>query len=103
AGLVMVGGGARALTACSQDAPAPRLFGSADVAIVGGGLAGLVCAYRLRQHGVHADIYEASSGLGGRVQSDRSTFPDGMHVEIGGELIDTSHSTMRGLANELGI
>src|SRR6476469_604319 len=36
------------------------------VAIVGGGLAGLTCAYRLRQAGVFATVYEGNSRLGGR-------------------------------------
>src|SRR5436190_4640996 len=39
---------------------------SARVVIVGGGLAGLTCAYRLKQAGVAATIYEANTRLGGR-------------------------------------
>ena len=35
--------------------------------------------------------------------NDRMTFPDGMHCELGGELIDTDHEVMRDLATELGI
>ena len=39
----------------------------ARIVIVGAGLAGLTCAYRLRQHGVHADVFEARTDrLGGR-------------------------------------
>ncbi len=73
-----------------------------SVAIVGGGIAGLHCAYRLRKLGIEATVYDAASRLGGRILSDRATFP-GMHCELGGELIDTGHETMRGLAQELGI
>ncbi|MDQ3700019.1 MAG: FAD-dependent oxidoreductase, partial [Chloroflexota bacterium] len=40
---------------------------------------------------------------GGRVFTDRRTFPDGQHCELGGEFIDTPHETMRDLAEELGI
>jgi glycine/D-amino acid oxidase-like deaminating enzyme len=29
------------------------------VAVVGAGLAGLACAYRLRERGVHVTVYEA--------------------------------------------
>lgn len=39
------------------------------VAIVGGGLAGLVAAWRLEQHGVAAVLIEAGSRLGGRIES----------------------------------
>jgi monoamine oxidase len=75
-----------------------------QIAIVGGGMAGMHCAYRLKKdYGVTAQVYDANSVLGGRVQSDRTTFPDGMHVELGGELIDTDQTVMHTLAAELGI
>jgi monoamine oxidase len=73
------------------------------IAIVGGGIAGVHCAYRLKKLGVHATIYEASRRVGGRMFTDRATFPEGMHCELGGELIDTDHRTMRDLATELGL
>jgi monoamine oxidase len=67
------------------------------VAIVGAGLAGLACADRLRQRGVTASVYEASSRPGGRCWSLPDTFP-GQVVERGGELIDNLHKTMLGYA-----
>jgi monoamine oxidase len=73
------------------------------VVIVGGGIAGLHCAVRLAEAGVTATIYDSSSRLGGRMYTDRATFPDGMHCELGGELIDTDHETMRDLAQDLGL
>ncbi|HEY9380043.1 MAG TPA: FAD-dependent oxidoreductase, partial [Burkholderiales bacterium] len=36
------------------------------IAIVGGGLAGLSCAYELRKRKIDATVYEASERLGGR-------------------------------------
>jgi protoporphyrinogen oxidase len=36
------------------------------VAIIGGGLAGLTCAYALKQRGIEAVVFEASSAPGGR-------------------------------------
>src|SRR5206468_11102841 len=46
------------------------------VAVVGAGLAGLTCAYRLRQAGVFADVYEAHpSRPGGRCFSYSSKRP----------------------------
>lgn len=79
-----------------------RPVGKSPVVIVGAGIAGLHCAYRLRRAGVQATIYEASNRIGGRMLSDRATFP-GQHCELGGELIDTGHETMHRLAKELGI
>lgn len=81
----------------------PEVSGNSKVVIVGGGMAGVHCAYRLKQAGYIATLYEASNRLGGRMFSDRKTFPDGQHCELGGELIDTGHVTMHTLAAELGI
>jgi monoamine oxidase len=75
--------------------PRPRL------AIVGGGLAGLTCAYRLRQAGIVAPVYEANSRLGGRCWTRRGDFVEGQIAEHGGELIDQSHKQLRQLAQEL--
>src|SRR2546423_13858304 len=36
------------------------------IAVVGAGLAGLTCAYRLKQAGLAAQVYEASTRIGGR-------------------------------------
>jgi monoamine oxidase len=73
-----------------------------DVGIVGGGLAGLACADTLRQRGVVAAVYEASSRAGGRCWSLRQTFP-GQVVERGGELIDNLHKTMLAYAQRFGL
>lgn len=74
------------------------------VAIIGGGTAGLHCAYRLKKKGIRATVYEATTRTGGRMLSDRTTFAaDGQVCELGGELIDTSHKTMRKLAREFGL
>ena len=104
---------AGAVTACgdSQQAAgilAPRRSSrakgsSTTVAIVGAGLAGLTCAYRLRQAGISATVYEASDRLGGRCWSLRGHFADGQIAEHGGELIDQSHTEIRHLAQELGL
>jgi monoamine oxidase len=79
--------------------------------VVGAGLAGLTCAYRLRQQGVAVTLYEASSErLGGRCWTNRTTFaahptlgPVAQLAEHGGELIDQSHTSIRQLAQELGL
>ena len=73
------------------------------VVVVGAGLAGLTCAYRLRQRGIDATVYEASTRLGGRCWTNRTAFDGGQLAEHGGELIDQSHTTIRQLAQELGL
>jgi monoamine oxidase len=89
--------GAAALSGC------PHSTAERDVVIVGGGIAGLHCAYRLRRLGVAARIYDASSRIGGRLFSLREYFPEGQSCELGGELIDSVHLTMHDLAEEFGI
>ena len=70
------------------------------IAVIGAGLAGLTCAYRLKQAGLNADVYEASSRIGGRCWSIHDFDP--LVAEHGGELIDQGHTAMRQLVGELG-
>jgi monoamine oxidase len=51
------------------------------VVIVGGGLAGLVCAYELEKRGVKVVLLEASERFGGRVATAR--YGPGLHAEYG--------------------
>lgn len=74
--------------------------GGGEVAVVGAGLAGLVCAWRLHQAGVRVSVYEASERVGGRVRTHRGRL--GV-AELGGELIDSSHRTMHALARDLDL
>ena len=73
------------------------------VVVVGAGIAGLTAAWRLRQAGVRVRIFEAQGRMGGRMFSLRGHFPDDQVVELGGELINTNHVHIRGLAEEFGI
>jgi len=75
--------------------------GTPRIVVVGAGLAGLTCAYRLRQRGIDADIYDANTRLGGRCWSLRGAFDDGQIIERGGELIDQGHTAIRQLCQEL--
>ena len=74
-----------------------------QVIVVGAGLAGLTAAWRLRQAGVEPLVVEAQDRVGGRCYSLRGHYPDGQVAELGGELIDTGHTRIQGLAEEFGI
>lgn len=72
------------------------------IVIVGAGLAGLTCGYRLKQAGISFEIYEASHRAGGRCWTRRGEFDQQQRVEAGGEFIDSDHFAIRQLAQELG-
>jgi monoamine oxidase len=95
--------GAAGAAALSLGAGAPPARAAARVVVVGAGLAGLTCAYRLKRAGVIAEVHEASDRIGGRCWSIRDAFGDGLVAEHGGELIDTGHVEIRQLARELGL
>ncbi|MFN5602579.1 MAG: protoporphyrinogen/coproporphyrinogen oxidase, partial [Acidimicrobiaceae bacterium] len=66
----------------------PPLPTSADVVIVGAGLAGLVAANVLEQHGISPVLLEASDGVGGRVRSD---VVDGFILDRGFQVLLTGY------------
>ncbi len=71
--------------------------------IVGAGLAGLACAYRLHENGIGCSVYEANpERLGGRCWTARE-FEYGQTGEHGGEFIDTRHRRIRALAKGFGL
>jgi monoamine oxidase len=72
------------------------------VAVVGGGLGGLMAARTLARWGVKVTVYEARAQVGGRVLSD-STFAKGRITEFGAELIGSIHTRWCALAKEYGI
>ena len=73
---------------------------SDDVAIVGGGIAGLAAARVLADHGVGVEIYEASDHLGGRVQTIYER--EGI-VELGPELVHGRPAATLALARDANI
>src|SRR5437762_3561084 len=69
------------------------------IAIVGGGIAGLNAALTLQDAGISSTIYEASGRVGGRMHSDTTSWLNGQTSEHCGELIDSGHKTILGLAS----
>jgi len=96
--------GGATLAAATVLGPA-RLFGATvpRIAIVGGGIAGLNAALTLQDAGYGSTIYEASSRVGGRMHSDTTSWADGQVSEHCGELIDSRHKVILGLAKRFNI
>ena len=84
-------------------APSAVAAGDASVVVVGAGLGGLSCTYRLHRHGISATLYEAQERLGGRCFSIRDFFVADQTAEHGGQYIDSRHRHIRSLAKELRI
>ena len=105
-------GAAGALAACAElpsvrQAPLTSGMRAAGrdprVVIVGGGVAGLTCAYRLQQAGVTSRVFEASDRIGGRTWTLREYFAQGQIAEHGGEFISLGQHQAQLLAKELGL
>ncbi len=88
------------LSGCSVPKTGPN---APRIAIVGGGIAGLNAAYKLKKQGWIANIYEASSRTGGRMYTARHLLNPGVTTELGGEFIDSNHKEMFALAKEFGL
>ncbi len=73
------------------------------IAIVGAGIAGLNAALTLQDAGIASTIFEASGRVGGRMHSDTTSWLNGQTSEDCGELIDSKHKTILGLANRFNI
>lgn len=101
-----LGSGAMALGACAST---ERFFmGDTrdlrdEVVILGAGAAGLSAAFELKKRKVPFRIFEASSRVGGRVQSVSVFSEEGPVAELGAEFIDGSHSHVIALAKELNL
>ena len=118
--------GASALAAAAMFAPrSARAAGGPQprIAIIGGGIAGLSTALTLADAGYTSTIYEAlPNRVGGRMLSERSgpggaacgschtvngnvadSWVDGQVTDVFGELIDSNHATIRGLASRFNL
>src|SRR5690348_4288005 len=73
------------------------------IAIVGGGIAGLNAALTLQDAGISSTIFEASNRVGGRMHSDTTSWLNGQVSEHCGELIDSGHKTIQGLAQRFNL
>jgi hypothetical protein len=67
---------------------ASSLRSSADVVVVGAGVAGLACARHLSAAGVDVHVVEAAEAVGGRVRSETR---DGFRVDRGFQLLNPAY------------
>lgn len=77
--------------------------GEFPIVILGAGVAGLTCAYRLAQGGVSSAVFERSPRVGGRMFTRHQFTLDGMFCELGGEFVDSNHADLLKLCRELGL
>ena len=101
-GGLALAGAAAATTFRRDNQTAVAQSGASPVLVVGAGIAGLTAAYRLKQAGVPVDIIEARNQVSGRIRSLPKAAGTQITAELGGEFIDTDHTCLRGLAEELG-
>src|SRR4051794_11103864 len=97
--------GTAALGTAATALPQTPAFGAghvkADVAIVGGGLAGLTAARNLVKAGHSVIVLEARDRVGGRAFNHK--LPDGQAIEAGGEFVGPTQTHIAALAKSVGI
>lgn len=99
----LVAGCGRSEAPTSGTPPSPTGSQAPRIVIVGAGIAGLNTAYKLKQSGLTATIFEGSSRTGGRMFTARDLLADGLTSELGGEFIDSNHEEMLKLMTEFGL
>jgi len=70
------------------------------IAVVGAGISGLTCAFRLQQQGHDVRVLEAEPELGGRMGT---THVEGFPIDTGANLLLANYARLYALAEELGI
>ena len=73
------------------------------VIVIGAGLAGLSCAYEIKQAGFDVILLEARSRPGGRVRTYRDSFADGLYAEMGAEYVNSSDTYVRKYCKKFGL
>jgi monoamine oxidase len=71
------------------------------IILIGAGLSGLLCAYRLKKEGIPFKILEARNRVGGRINTEYLT--DNTPVEMGATWFGNQHIHLKSLLDELGI
>ena len=80
----------------------PAARHGAKVAIVGAGIAGVICGYELMRLGVHPILFE-SGQFGGRLRSQPFEGADGVIAELGGMRFPVSSTGFYSYVDKLGL
>lgn len=72
-----------------------------DVVVIGGGLAGLSAARRLKEQGASVVLLEARDRIGGRVHSQR--LDTGHRIDLGAQFSSDSQKLVSALVDEVGL
>jgi len=81
----------------------PRREQRHRVIVVGAGLAGLTAAYELTRAGHEVLVIEAQERVGGRIQTLRAPFSDGLYAEAGGMRFPASHDLTMAYVRSFGL
>lgn len=95
----------KAMGAGMAVASLPSCFSEAPrrIAVIGGGLAGVVALDRLIAKGIDATLFEARGAIGGRTRSVRGVFAPDYAFDEGGQLVNSDHAEMIALTRSLGL
>jgi len=72
----------------------------ASIVVIGGGLAGLTCAWRLQRAGHDVEVLERDSEVGGRMRSERR---GDFVIERGAQFVASGYHQVHALAAQLGL
>jgi len=72
----------------------------ASVVVVGGGVAGLVCAWQLRRQGHEVEVLERASSAGGRMRCEQR---DGFRLDRGAQFVASGYANLHAVARALGL
>jgi oxygen-dependent protoporphyrinogen oxidase len=76
----------------------------ASIAVVGGGVAGLTCAWRLRRAGHEVVVLEREAVAGGRMRSERIATPRGdFVVDRGAQFVASGYRNLQRVVDALGL
>ena len=85
---------------CPAGFASAMVAGMARVVVVGGGIAGLACAWRLQRDGHAVEVLEREAVAGGRMRSERR---GDFVVDRGAQFIASGYRNLHGLAEEVGL
>jgi len=76
----------------------------ARIAVVGGGIAGLACAWKLQRAGHDVTVLEREAVAGGRMRSERIATPRGVFVvDRGAQFVASGYRNLHAVADALGL